>query len=73
MFNKTGKEFADCFSFTVNAEHSGVKMLLTDLKPGSWVVYKNGSKYKSLRVKADEKCAYLTLDSGEYKLEKLAK
>lgn len=73
VFNKTGKEFADSFSFTVNAEHSGVKMLLTDLEPGSWVAYKNGTKYKSFRVKADEKCAYLTLDSGEYKLEKLAK
>lgn len=73
IFNRTGKEFSDNFSFNIEAADNGVKMLVTDVLPGKWKITRDGAGYKTITVKNEEKCAYLTLEKGKYEFKYIAK
>lgn len=73
IFNKTGKEFKGAFSFNIEQAAVSVKMLITDLSPGKWTVYKDGSLLKTIIVKNEELCAYMELGYGKYELNYLDK
>lgn len=73
IFNKTGKEFKDAFRFTVEKGIGNVNMLITDLSPGNWSVYKDGAVLKTITVKNEEKCCYIEIGYGKYELNYLDK
>lgn len=72
IFNKTGKEFKDSFRFAIEQSKGKVKMLITDLSPGKWIVYKDGDILKTITVKDEEMCAYIEMSLGEYELKYFA-
>ena len=48
-------------------------MLITDLSPGKWSVYKDGAVLKTITVKNEEKCCYIEIGYGKYELNYLDK
>lgn len=68
LFSRTGEPYKGTVAFELPEFRGKIKMLITDLSQGTWILFKDNRPLKRFTVNGNDGCAYLTLKSGKYKL-----